>query len=202
MKVRNNQHTANERRAPLESNEQLSERQRRVLKLLIEQPGLVTYADVQRALDEQPGEKMPYGTVRDNLDGLERDGYLTKGYTVNFKKIGYQTLYRIDVMIEPSAIDVDRDDVSNVPVANPQQVLVAEILRLAEQLPFKNWILIENIEILLGDPADLCITVRVSHHRDVFSFVTRGLRSLPGVRSTSTCQIAWSVRHGEVEHEG
>jgi hypothetical protein len=104
-------------------------------------------------------------------------------------------------MIEPSAIDVDRDKVSKVPVANPQQVLAAEIMRLAEQPPFKNWVLVENIEILLGDPADLCITARVSHHRHVFAFVTRGLRSLPGIRGTSTCQIAWSVRHGEVDEE-
>jgi len=202
MKIKNNQHGREVKpKPPLESDDVLSEKERRVLKQLIEKPGLTSYRDVERSLAEQPGPKMAYETVRDNVDRLEAGGYLEKGWTVDFRKIGYQTLYRIDVMIEPSAIHVDRDERSKVPLTNPQQVLAAEILHLVEQEPFKNWVLIENIEILLGDPADLCITARVAHHRHVFSFVTRGLRSLPGIRGTSTCQIAWSVRYGETEDE-
>jgi DNA-binding Lrp family transcriptional regulator len=202
MKIRNNQHSPEGRpKPPLENDAILSDNERRILKQLIEKPGLTSYKDIQRSLAEQPGEKMPYETLRDNVDRLEEGGYLEKGWTVDFRKIGYQTLYRIDVMIEPSAIKVDRDERSNIPVKNPQQVLAVEILHLVEKEPFKNWVLIENIEILLGDPADLCITARVAHHRHVFSFVTHGLRSLPGIRQTSTCQIAWSVRYGVTEDE-
>jgi hypothetical protein len=202
MKNKNNQHSRDAKpKPPLENAEVLSENQQRVLKLLIEKPGLTSYKDVERALVEQAGPKMAYETVRDNVDRLLEGGYLQKGWTVDFRKIGYQTVYRIDVMIEPSAIEVERDERSKIPLKNPQQVLAAEILRLVEQAPFKNWILIENVEILLGDPADLCITARVAHHHHVFIFVTRGLRSLRGIRGTSTCQIAWSARYRETEDQ-
>jgi len=197
MKTKNNkQGSEHQARPPLEKDDLLNNNERRVIKILIEKPGLASYAEVHRSSSSAKGndDKMPYDTVRDNIDRLEAGGYLKRGWTVNFKKIGYEIGYRIDVMIDPMNIEVEHYPESTIPINNPQQVLAAEILHLVEQAPFKNWVLIENIEILLGDPADLCITARVSSHKHIFDFVTRGLRSLKGIRQTSTCQIPWSVR--------
>jgi len=197
MKAKNNKHGSEQQsRPPLENDDVLNENERRVIKILIEKPGLASYADVHRSSSSVKGteREMVYDTVRANIDRLEAGGYLKKGWTVNFRKIGYEIAYRIDVMIDPVNIKVDPYPGTTIPIKNPQQVLTAQILDLVEQVPFKNWVLIENIEILLGDPADLCITARVSSHKDIFDFVTRGLRSLKGIRQTSTCQIPWSVR--------
>src|ERR1700691_2554681 len=195
MSIRNNTHEL-QRQPPLESDEVLTENEQRVIKVLIERPGLTKYADLVRSfeIDKRENKGMSYPTVHTTVDRLEAGDYLRKGWTVNFKKSGYEICYRIDVMIDPSSMIFDRDTDTNIPTENPQQVLAARILRLVEHKPFKNWVLIENIEILLGDPADLCVTARVSKHQDIFEFVTRGLRSLPGIRQTSTCQISWSVR--------
>ena len=166
----------------------LTNNERRIVKQLIERPNIKNYKELSLTTS------VKYGTVLDNVDRLEKKGYLSHIWKVNFAAIGYEIAYRIDVVLDPFKIAVDVDK-NGIPTVNPQEVLALAIRDLVEQKPFKERVLVENVEILLGNPADLSITVRAASHEYAFDFVTRGLRSLPGIRGTSTCQIAWSL-HG------
>ncbi len=184
----NKQNGKAHRVAPLENKDLLNENETKVIKALIERPGLTRYIDVQNHVG------LSSSTAKTVVDRLDDSGYIRKGWVVNYHKIGYEVCYRIDVILDPHSIHPSRDKETGIPIDNPQLVIAHAILEMVEKPPFKNWVIIENIEVLLGDPSDLCITARVAEHGDIFQFVTRGLRSLQGIRQTSTCQIAWSIR--------
>ena len=53
-------------------------------------------------------------------------------------------------------------------------------------------IYVEDVTILLGHQADLCVAVRVHNSNVIRRFVTDGLRLLAGINTTSTSQEVWS----------
>ena len=148
------------------------------------------------------------------LEELRNNGWLDVHREVDVVVLGYRLRYRIDVKINPSKL---KDHVSELTDAlrkakkqqpsdgNPQKVLAMYIKhallqetkapqRLCER------IIVEDVAILMGDPADLTISVRVKDHEDIFQFVTGFLRPAPGVENTSTSLEAWSVRAGKISH--
>jgi DNA-binding Lrp family transcriptional regulator len=90
-------------------------------------------------------------------------------------------------------------------LTNHQEILAFHVLSCGERNPS---ILVEDVSVLLGDPADLCATIRVrapqgenkkaegnSATKVIYKLVTEDLRGLASVDSTSTCFEAWSCSH-------
>jgi len=53
-------------------------------------------------------------------------------------------------------------------------------------------VIVEDVCVLLGDPADLSLTVRVKDPDDIFPFVTEHLRTMDGVDNTATSIESWT----------
>jgi hypothetical protein len=80
-----------------------------------------------------------------------------------------------------------------------QKNLARYILRrLPNRKPFAGKILVEDVRILLGHPADLTATVRASTTDAMLEFVTEGLRMCNAVSQTTSCLEAWSCRDGQI----
>ena len=74
---------------------------------------------------------------------------------------------------------------------NTQQTLAYYILDVLSTR--MKGVVIEDIAILLGDPADLCATVVAPSHKAMFKFVTEHLRPTVGIENTSTSHVAWRI---------
>jgi DNA-binding Lrp family transcriptional regulator len=181
---------ANSELPPIEG---LTALQKKVVRAVLKHPDLVSDAD----LAKEVGEK--YTSVSGVVQSLKTKGILREGKVVNFAKLGYGFCYRVDVMINPVEVQFKRDPATGMPKENPQKKLARDIVERANSAPFKDWVVIEDIMILLGNPADLSIMVRVPSHEDIFEFVTMGLRTCPGVMNTSTSYVSWSIMHEERE---
>jgi hypothetical protein len=83
-----------------------------------------------------------------------------------------------------------------------------ELLPFVEKIPAsktvtkkkfsRNDLILENVTILLGQQADLTVTLRARDQEAVLTFVVDGLRTMRGVRMTSTSHEAWSCVDGEM----
>jgi hypothetical protein len=151
---------------------------------------------------------LPIRTLEDQLKPLYDNEWIDTRTVVDLPAMGYKLKYRIDVKINPRELRKQLETLKGSVVnrdENPQVILGHYIrYRLPKEercLRFDGRLLIEDIVILLGDPADLSITVRVQEHKDAFDWVTTILRTLDPVDNTSTCLEAWSVIDGPVSHE-
>jgi DNA-binding Lrp family transcriptional regulator len=151
--------------------------------------------------------------VSSRITRLQKARRLRKGYTVDLASLGYKYRHRIDVHIDPIALrkEITGDhgqthselhdactkwapgkDPKQV---NPQEVLAFYILNYVGKQ--NDSFIIEDVTIILGNPADLCVTVRFKDPETVYRFVTENLRTIPGISSTSTCWEAWSCAEAE-----
>lgn len=132
---------------------------------------------------------------------------------VNLPALGFGFKFRVDIKINPRALNRAMEKSSDDPEErglketkeawrldpkedlNPQEVLAYHI--------FKNLaredVIIEDVAVMLGDPADLTATVRLKDSRRMYSFITKDLRTLPSIENTTTCIEAWSCAE-EREH--
>jgi DNA-binding Lrp family transcriptional regulator len=136
------------------------------------------------------------------IRALRENDWLDTKHVVNLAALGYRLRYRIDVKTNPFILQQSLEKLkSSLSVAdqNPQKILAGYIKnKLAAEDRFKERVVVEEITITMGDPADLCVTVRVRDHDDILDFVTAGLRATPGVENTSSCLEAWSVFGGKL----
>lgn len=159
--------------------------------------------------------------LQHRLKELHDNGWLDVYREIDVIALGYKLRYRIDVKINPRDLQPHLDDLRNKLMAakklpsdnNPQKLLALYIKNLLLQAPgdlleaeaferLRQRVIVEDVSILMGDPADLTISVRVKDHEDIFQFVTGLLRPAPGVENTSTSLEAWSVRAGKISHGG
>ena len=158
--------------------------------------------------------------VSSRITALQRGRRLRKGYTVDLASLGYKYKYRIDIRIDPVALKEAIEKDSKLSVAskqwkagavpldapkeapateleevNPQEVLAFYVLN--EIGKRSDNMIIEDVAVLLGDPADLCATVRFKDPVNAYHFVTKNLRTIPGINSTSTCWEAWSCAEAQ-----
>jgi hypothetical protein len=63
---------------------------------------------------------------------------------------------------------------------------------LARDSAFHDKVLVEDVHILLGGPADMSATVRARDNDAMLDFVVSGLRICEGVQQTTTCLMQWS----------
>ena len=161
---------------------------------------------------------------------LKKMKRLRSGMTVDLNAIGFDHRYRIDIKINPRRLrqaveaarkaveegkqlkDVKGTDAAELfnavehwhHLSNHQEILAFHILSISEKNPD---LIVEDVAVLLGDPADLSATVRIrSPRRDkaqrddpvvklVYSFVTEELRGMTSIDNTETCIEAWSCSH-------
>jgi DNA-binding Lrp family transcriptional regulator len=63
---------------------------------------------------------------------------------------------------------------------------------LAKDSAFRDRILVEDVHILLGGPADMSATVRARDNDAMLEFVINGLRVCEGIQQTTTCLLQWT----------
>jgi len=134
------------------------------------------------------------------LDGLKQDGYVVGAYLLDLAVLGYPLRYRVDIFVKPANL---REGKGGLPeddaVVDSQKKLAQYILRrLPARKPFDGKILVEDVRILLGSPADLSATVRAKDTDAILEFVTQGLRMCRAVSQTASCLEAWSCRDGVI----
>jgi DNA-binding Lrp family transcriptional regulator len=135
-------------------------------------------------------------TVRGWLTDLRAGGYVTLQLRLaDLVKSEQMLRYRIDITINPPALNKSCKtgplSTFGVHETNKQRrlayyirdVVAAECVGLV----------VEEVAILLGDPADLSMTVLVPDHKTIFQFVTEHLRSIEEIENTSTSHVSWRM---------
>lgn len=185
----------------------VEEQQKKDLEILefIRQNPLARELEIAKAVS------LSRSATHNRLVKLKKLQHLRSGMTVNLNALGYVHRYRIDVKIDPHVLlqevrrakGLDRrskqnDDqeeselkeaCKNWNSDNAQEILAFHILSLGDKDPN---LIVEDVAVLLGDPADLSVTIRLKKADLVYSFVTERLRGLRSISSTTTCIEAWS----------
>lgn len=137
--------------------------------------------------------------VKHALDDLKREQHIMSGYLVDLAYLGYPLRYRVDVFVIPANLRDGKGGLPGDSGVDSQKSLARYILRkLPAQKPFVGKILVEDVRILLGNPADLSATVRAKDTSAMLEFITDGLRMCNAVSQTASCLEAWSCRDGAI----
>lgn len=178
-----------------QSHEEPTEEQMQIIEAIMGDPNVTDKALASRF-------KMSEDQMQRRLSTLKDREWWNWRRVVNTASLGFGLRYRIDVKINPLLLRNHLPELKGRPVErndNPQKILARYIKNtLANDHRFKRRVIVEDITIVMGDPADLCVTVRVQDHDDVFEWVTGGLRAVGGIENTSTCLEAWSVLDGRL----
>lgn len=131
---------------------------------------------------------------------LYATGKIKRQLVVDLDALGFPNRFRVDVKLSPSILkdraknktDTTWKEIKKVAekegITNDQVVLALELLRLGDEN-----VLVEDAAVILGDPADLTLTVRTKELRIMFDFITAKLRPVSGVVETATCIESWSI---------
>lgn len=184
-----NNEAANERRR----NRRPNEREQAILEYLRMNPR-ATYAALQVATGLKAHE------VEWALKSMSRKKWIESGFRVSPTALGYPVRYRVDIWVIPMKLREglggrvqDHDGAGVRLVIDSQKRLGRYIMEtLAEEPAFKERVLVEEIHILLGGPADMSATVRARDNESMMNFVLDGLRSCEGIQQTSTYLLSWS----------
>jgi DNA-binding Lrp family transcriptional regulator len=172
-----------------------TEEQLQILNLIRQHPH-ISHQDLAKA------SELSVDQIGRRLTEMRENEWLDLKYIVDPVVLGYRLRYRVDVKINPLSLRGESAMLKGsklLPNDNPQKILAAYIKdTLAEESRFKDRVMIEDITIVMGDPADLCVTLRVKDHDDILDFVTAGLRETPGIENTMTCLEAWSILTGKL----
>lgn len=150
------------------------------------------------ALDEtiarDSGVNLDVSTVRGWLQALRNEKLLTDQVRlVDPVGAGVMLRYRVDVTIDSPRLNTscETGTLKQLHADDPnKQRRLAYYIR-DHVAPSCKDVFVEEVAILLGDPADLTVTVLVPRHEVIFSFVTEHLRCLDEVKSTSTSHVSW-----------
>jgi DNA-binding Lrp family transcriptional regulator len=125
---------------------------------------------------------------------LYSSGKLKRQLAVDLDALGYTNRFRIDVNVSPADLREEQNEEikkikHNSDIKNDQIALALQIMGLSTKD-----LIVEDVSVLLGDPADLSVTVRSTQDlKYIFDFVTAKLRPLKGVVKTATCVESWAV---------
>jgi DNA-binding Lrp family transcriptional regulator len=137
--------------------------------------------------------------VRNCIRDLRRDEHISDGCKVSLKYLGFSETYRVDIHVSPSKLRGGKGGLLGHDGVDSQKALARYILRrLPNEAEFKGTVLVEDVKILLGNPADLSATVHAVSTTAMLKFVTEGLRMCEAVYQTSTSSEAWSSKDGDL----
>lgn len=153
---------------------------------------------------------MERDTTQKRINKLSDLGALQRRYEVDLDALGFTNRYLMDITVDPKELKTayatyetklkrqqkraPRSKAAKEPlITNPQEWLAMEIMKLNDK-PENKDVIIQDLAVMMGDPADLCATVWTrGPQRVIFDFVTDQVRPTSGIQQTSTCIEAWSV---------
>ena len=131
--------------------------------------------------------------VKYMLEELKAGGRINDRYVVDLPYLGYPVRYRIDIFVNPANLRDGKGGLRGDPDVDSQKALAKYIAKtLPQKQLFCGKILVEDVRMLLGHPADLSATVCASNNDAITEFVTEGLRMCGAINQTSSCLEAWS----------
>jgi DNA-binding Lrp family transcriptional regulator len=139
-------------------------------------------------------------TTQKRINKLSDLGALQRRVDVNLDALGFVNRYLMDIMVDHKELKHPSNlkALGRRSIVNPQERLALKILDLNGDKDNQD-VIIEDIAVMMGDPADLCATVRTrGDQRIIFDFVTAKVRPIPGIQKTSTCIEAWSASRDRV----
>jgi DNA-binding Lrp family transcriptional regulator len=163
----------------------------RILRHLLQHPQH-EQADIARELGLKENK------VKNVLRKLRKEKWITGGVRIDPKALGYPERYRVDISILPlklremkrSAPRKGRDSRGREVYykLGSQEELAYYILEIVSQeSEFKTMVLVEDVRILLGGPADMSATIRARDNASMLHFILHGLRTCEVIQQTSTC---------------
>jgi DNA-binding Lrp family transcriptional regulator len=170
-----------------------NEREQTILEYLRMNPR-ATYAALQVATGLKPYE------VEWTLKAMSRKGWIEDGYRISPTALGFPECYRVDIWVIPLRLregnggrSQDVDEEGHRLVVDSQKRLGRYMIEvLAKDPVFCDRILVEDVHILLGGPADMSATVRARDNDSMLDFVVSGLRICEGIQQTTTCLLQWT----------
>jgi len=163
---------------------------KRVARYLHEHP-TATQKQISQALNLTDDQ------VKHSLEDLRNDNRIVSRYSVDLGYLGYHLRYRVDIFVSPANLRGGKGGLPHHSNVGSQEELANYILqRLPAEAEFNGKILVEDVRILLGHPADLSASVYATETQAMLDFVTKGLRMCNAVYQTTTCLEAWSCKRG------
>lgn len=167
-----------------------TEIEKKILWVLYRTPG-ATQEQIASTLD------ITKNIVKHRIDEMKGKRWIKDFVQVNFAKLGYPERFRVDIWIDPRRLKLKGEgglpDDKKAEI-NDQKDLARYIVRkVAKQAAFLETILIEDVRILLGGPADLTAIVRAASNDVMLDFVIHGLRMCGAVANTATSLEQWST---------
>ena len=149
---------------------------------------------------------------------MKADAILSERTTIiDWEALGYPFQYRIDVHVdqealhEPEFYGAPPGEKPHEPVDSWRRLVqhvMKDLIPFVERIPAaktiskkkfsKADVILENVTILLGQQANLTVTVRARSQDAVMMFVVDGLRAMRGVKTTSASHEAWPYTHGDL----
>jgi DNA-binding Lrp family transcriptional regulator len=131
--------------------------------------------------------------IKHMLDELKHEDHVTNQYIVDLAYLGFPLRYRVDIFVNPANLRDGKGGFPDDAGVDSQKALARYIAKkLPNKVPFHGKILVEDVRMLLGHPADLSATVRATNSDAIVEFVTEGLRMCGAINQTSSCLEAWS----------
>ena len=174
-------------------NRKPTERETAILEYLRLNPR-ATYAALQVATGLKSHE------VEWALKAMSRKKWIEDGFRVSPTALGFPERYRVDIWVIPLKLREgsggraqDTDEAGQRQVVDSQKRLGRYIVEtLAKDPAFCDKVMVEDVHILLGGPADMSATVRARDNASMLDFVLSGLRICEGIQQTTTCLMQWS----------
>src|SRR5581483_21144 len=137
--------------------------------------------------------EMKRAATQKRITKLVRAHRLKRALIVDLDALGFRYRYRVDIKIAPQTLKA-QFKVLEDKIPNPQMRLAHHLMNALEINDSERAasIIIEDVSIVLGEPADLTAIVRTNDPSHILGFVTTDLRGIPGVENTSTSFEAWT----------
>lgn len=169
----------------------LDDRDEQILAFIIRNPD----ATVEEIAAET---NIPGSTVQKRLSDLLKDRVLARQIVVqNWQLAGYSLSYRIDIKINQRVLRSGHGGLEEDGNQINSQKKLASYIRDRLSKRYSNQLIVRDVVILLGQQADLVVSVRAKDHAVILDFVTEALRMCGGVDYTMTSQEAWSCADGD-----
>ena len=192
------------------------EMDRLIAKHYVHDPGATERKVAVEVAKEHPGPGWSTDTVEKRIQELFSQKILAKRTDiVDWNAVDYRFAYRVDVHLDVEALreapdyGAPKDERPHEPVDNWRRLaryIMKDLIPFWERIPVAKTVsgtkfhnddvILQNVTLLLGQQADLTVTLRARNQDAVLSFVVDGLRAMRGVKMTNTSHEAWSVNEG------
>jgi hypothetical protein len=169
-----------------------SQKQKMILEGLRKKPD-ASMMDLAKSLS------MTYETVTNAVDTMKKKQWVEHRHRIAPPILGFPERYRVDITVIPAKLRLgeggrpeDIDNGKRIQVHTQQGLARYIVNTLSKDAKFLEVIMVEEVSVLLGGPADMSATVWAKNNESMLKFVTYGLRMAEGIQTTSTFLEHWS----------